>query len=213
MQLSELLNQAARAPDATADADPTRDRILDAAVLEAGSVGLQRLTVEDVVRRAGIARMTVYRRFPRRDDLVQALVVREVTRFLAAVSDAIATAEDEAEAVAEGFVAAVRFSRANPMLRRVGETGAGTLVDVVAVDNAAILAMGSDFIARQIARARGVPPRKARWVADVFARLFLSYVALPPSDPDPDDEGELRAFARTVLQPLVEPVTAPPARA
>ena len=52
-------------------------------------MGLDRITVEDVVRRVGLGRMTVYRRFPRRDDLVRALVMRETQRFLAAVSAGI----------------------------------------------------------------------------------------------------------------------------
>ena len=48
------------------------------------------MTVEDVVRRARLGRMTVYRRFARREDLVEALVVRECRRFLSAVADGIA---------------------------------------------------------------------------------------------------------------------------
>ena len=42
----------------------------------------------------GVSRMTVYRRYPRRDDLVAALVRRETQRFLGAVTDAIDAAED-----------------------------------------------------------------------------------------------------------------------
>ena len=72
-------------------ADRTSQRILDAALTEAAAVGLQRITVEDVVRRAGVSRMTAYRRYPRRDDLVEALVRRETQRFLGAVADAIDT--------------------------------------------------------------------------------------------------------------------------
>ena len=64
-----------------------------------------------MVRRAGVSRMTAYRRYPRRDDLVEALVRRETQRFLAAVADAIEAVEDPHEGVAEAFIAAVTFAR------------------------------------------------------------------------------------------------------
>ena len=106
-------------------ADKTSQRILDAALQEAAAVGLQRITVEDVVRRAGVSRMTAYRRYPRRDDLVEALVRRETQRFLGAVADAIDATDDPHEGVAEAFIAAVTFARENPMLRRAGPCRAG----------------------------------------------------------------------------------------
>ena len=103
-------------------ADRTSQRILDAALKEAAAVGLQRITVEDVVRRAGISRMTAYRRYPRRDDLVEVLVRRETQRFLCAVSDAIESVEDFEEGVAEAFIAAVSFAREHPILRRAAQS-------------------------------------------------------------------------------------------
>jgi AcrR family transcriptional regulator len=212
-ELSELLTLAATAtPPANAEPpdDRTSQRILDAALSEAAAVGLQRLTVEDVVRRAGIGRMTVYRRFPRRDDLVQALVLRETQRFLAAVASGIDRATEPRDGVAEAFVAAVMFAQAHPLLRRVAATDPGTFTEVMAADDAALLAMGEAFIARQIHGDRaGAPSREAHWVAGVFARLFLTYVAIPPSDPSPANDAQLRRFAHEVLTPMVERVAAP----
>ncbi|MGB9222592.1 TetR/AcrR family transcriptional regulator, partial [Mycobacterium sp.] len=181
--------------------DRTSQRILDAALNEAATVGLQRLTVEDVVRRAGVARMTVYRRYPRRDDLVEALVRRETQRFLAAVADGIENAADPHDGVVEAFIAAVRFSRTHPMLRRAAHTESA----LSAADNAELLDMGAAFIARQIhGDAPGTPNQQAQWVADVFARLFMTYIATPPTDPDFGDDTELRRFAHDVLTPMVE---------
>jgi TetR/AcrR family transcriptional regulator, repressor for uid operon len=183
------------------DADRTSQRILDAALHEAATVGLQRLTVEDVVRRARVARMTVYRRYPRRDDLVEALVRRETQRFLAAVADGIDKAADPHDGVVEAFIAAVGFSRAHPMLRRAAHTESA----LSAADNAKLLDMGGAFIARHIhGDAPGTPDQPVRWVADVFARLFMTYIATPPTDPDFGSDTELRRFAHDVLTPMVE---------
>lgn len=181
-------------------ADRTSQRILDAALQEAAAVGLQRVTVEDVVRRAGVSRMTAYRRYPRRDDLVQALVRRETQRFLAAVADAIEAAADTHEGVAEAFIGAVSFAREHPMLRRAGQVEPAPIGD-----SAELLKMGSAFIANYIhGEAPGTPSQPVRWVADVFARLFFTYISMPPVDPDFGDDAQLRRFAHEVLTPMVE---------
>jgi AcrR family transcriptional regulator len=180
-------------------ADRTSQRILDAAVQEAAAVGLQRITVEDVVRRAGVSRMTAYRRYPRRDDLVEALVRRETQRFLAAVANAIDTVEKENDGVAAAFIGAVTFAREHPMLRRAGH------VEPAPFDATELLKMGSAFIANYIhGEAPGQPSQSVRWVADVFARLFFTYISMPPTDPDFGDDTELRRFAHEVLTPMVE---------
>jgi TetR/AcrR family transcriptional regulator, repressor for uid operon len=186
-------------------ANRTAQRLLDAAVLEAAHVGLHRITVEDVVRRAGVSRMTAYRRYPRRDDLIEALVQRETQRFLAAVADGISSAQDPRDGVTEAFIAAVRFSRAHPMLRRAGHTDSA----LSAADSAGLLEMGSAFIAGQISGPETAPPQQVRWVADVLARLFVTYICTPPADPDFRDDGELRRFAEEILTPMVARATTP----
>jgi len=189
--------------DLTDAVDRTTDRILDAAVAEAATVGLNRFTVEDVVRRAGVSRMTAYRRYPRRDDLVAALILRETGRFLAAVRDGIATAALAQDGVVEAFVAAVQFSREHPMLRRAGQTDSALSTE----DTATLLGIGSGFIAANLnagsANPEMPPPQHIRWVADTFARLFLTYISCPPTDPDLRDDADLRRFAHEILTPIV----------
>jgi len=57
------------------------DLILDAAVDELRAYGLRRTSVDNVARRAGLSRATVYRRFENKNVLVQAALVRESARF------------------------------------------------------------------------------------------------------------------------------------
>jgi AcrR family transcriptional regulator len=210
-ELTELVTEAVvRGGDGEAAEDRTSKRILDAAVLEAAAVGVQRFTVEDVVRRAGVGRMTAYRRFPRRDDMVRAMVMRETQRFLATVAAGIDAAPSDREGVAEAFIAAVRFARDHPLLRRVAQADAGAFTEGLAAEDSALLKTGAAFIARQIHGDRpGAPSRPARWVADVFARLFLSYITIPPADPALDDDTQLRRFAEEVLTPMAERVAPP----
>jgi TetR/AcrR family transcriptional regulator, repressor for uid operon len=200
-RLVQAIGVASVSGDVAQASDATSQRILDAALHESAAVGLARITVEDVVRRAGVSRMTAYRRYPRRDDLVDALVHRETQRFLAAVADAIESVdEDSHDGVAEAFIAAVRFAREHPMVRRVGTADAAEIGEW-----AGLMDMGAAFIANYIhGDADGQPSREVRWVADVFARLFFTYISSPPSDPDFSDDEELRRFACEVLTPMVE---------
>lgn len=202
---AELVARAATDEAAGSADDRNRERILEAALAQAATVGLARVTVEDVVRRSGLGRMTVYRRFARRDDLVEALVVRETRRFLAAVSAGIEQAGEHDDPVAEAFVAAVTFAREHPLLKRLAHADPGGVTETLAAHDAVILTMGTAFIAERIqGGASGRPSRQVRWTADLLARLFWTYLAIPPSDPDVNDDGDLRAFARDVLTPLVE---------
>ncbi len=206
--LAHLLAAVARnaASDTAPPADRTSEVLLDAALREAGAVGLARVTYEEVVRRAGVARMTAYRRFPKREDLVTALVQREVGRFLAAVAASIEGTESTAEGVVASFAGAVAFARAHPMLRRAGEEP-GELMATVAADGARVLQLGTGFIASYLhGGVPGDPSQEELWVAEAFARLFLTYVSIPPSDPSFADDAEIRRFAETVLAPMAQRV-------
>jgi AcrR family transcriptional regulator len=199
---AELVSRAAEADGSAAD--ETRERILDAALAQAAAVGLARVTVEDVVRRSGLGRMTVYRRFGRRDDLIEALVVRETRSFLAAVSAGIDRAGAD-DPVAEAFVAAVTFAREHPLLKRLAHADPGAVTETLAAHDAIVLTMGTAYIAERIqGDAPGSPSRQGRWTADLLARLFWTFIAIPPSDPDVMDDAQLRAFARDILTPLIE---------
>lgn len=199
---AELVTRAVET-DATA-ADRTRERILDATLAQAAAVGIGHVTVEDVVRRSGLGRMTVYRRFARRDDLIEALVVRETRSFLDAVSAGISSAGDD-DPVAEAFVAAVTFAREHPLLKRLTHADPGAVTETLAAHDAIVLTMGTAYIAERIqGDASGRPSRQVRWTADLLARLFWTYLTIPPSDPDVRDDSELRAFAREILTPLIE---------
>jgi len=203
-QLIEVVGGVAVGGRVEESADRASQRILNAALQEAAAVGLQRITVEEVVRRAGVSRMTAYRRYPRRDDLVEALVRRETQRFLAAVADAIDVVEDPHDGVAEAFIAAVTFAREHPMLRRAGQ-----LEPTPIAGSLELVAIGSAFIANYIhGEAPGTPSQRVCWVGDVFARLFLTYISMPPTDPNFGDDAELRRFAHEVLTSMVERASA-----
>ena len=63
------------------------DRLLDAARECVLAVGVRRTTMTDVARRAGVSRMTLYRRFPDLEGVLAALMTREFGRLVAEAAD------------------------------------------------------------------------------------------------------------------------------
>lgn len=67
-----------------ADADETTQKILDAARASVLAFGVRRTTLADIARRAGVSRMTVYRRYPDAEALLRDLMTRELGGLVAA---------------------------------------------------------------------------------------------------------------------------------
>src|SRR3954464_15922449 len=98
--------------------EPAEDGVLDAARACVLAVGVRRTTFSDVARRAGVSRMTLYRRFPDVEAVLSALMTREFGRV---VADAAARADGAR--TGEGWGAmVVHGSRAlaeNPLFERL----------------------------------------------------------------------------------------------
>jgi AcrR family transcriptional regulator len=97
------------------------DEILDAARRTVLDFGVRRTTVSEVARRAGLSRMTVYRRYPDGAALMRALMTRE---FGALLTTARAQAASEPTARRRLVVAAVRTIDAlmtHPLMLRLLE--------------------------------------------------------------------------------------------
>ena len=61
---------------------PVEDRILDAAADCVLAVGVDRVTLAEIARRADVSRPTIYRRFPDADSILAALLTRRITDAL-----------------------------------------------------------------------------------------------------------------------------------
>ena len=94
------------------------DGYLDAAREAILAVGWSRTTLTDIARRAGVSRMTLYRRWPDTQTLLADLMTRE---WGFVVEEAVA-ADDETGVrtrISRGIVATVQALRENALLRRI----------------------------------------------------------------------------------------------
>ena len=97
------------------------DEILDAARDVFEEYGARRANVDDVARKAGISRSTLYRRFPNKESLLAAVIDRETNAFLDEL-DRVAQDLPPQEAVIECFVHGMAMMREIPVLGRLAKS-------------------------------------------------------------------------------------------
>jgi hypothetical protein len=100
---------------AMAGPDPVTTAILDAAVVEFERHGFRRVALDDVARRDGVSRMTIYRRFANRDELVTAVIDRENAALFTDIANELKEAGPQSNYYVEAFTSAiVQLRRAPP---------------------------------------------------------------------------------------------------
>ncbi|HYF25250.1 MAG TPA: helix-turn-helix domain-containing protein [Baekduia sp.] len=99
--------------------DPRDEMVLDAARECVLAVGVRRTTAADIARRAGISRMTLYRRFPDVASVVQALMTRQFGGLLLQARDEAAGLPTARKRVAATMVRLLELLDGDPVLRRI----------------------------------------------------------------------------------------------
>ena len=90
------------------------DALLDAARASIVAVGWRRSTLTDVARRAGVSRMTIYRRWPDMETLVADLMTREWSGLASVPEDGRAL-----ERLAQGVASTVTALRGNELFHKI----------------------------------------------------------------------------------------------
>ena len=191
------------------DDDETSRRILDAAYELFCQISIQRTTMEDVARRSGVSRITVYRRFATKSALVDHVVRREIRRYFDQFLVDIEQAETAADRVVVGFVSSLRAIRQNPLIRGLMAADPDALIPTAIGDNGRTFATGRAFGAGQLRREQEAGNVSAAVDADLVAELMVrvcaSFLVIPSQIVDLDDDDQLRDLARRYLVPMLEP--------
>ncbi|MFA1537885.1 TetR/AcrR family transcriptional regulator [Actinomadura monticuli] len=211
-----LLDQAySDAVERVDDRDATRTRVLDAAHAEFSRIGIQRSTMEDVARRAGVSRITVYRRFATKDALVEQVVRREFRRYFDRFLVDIKRAESPADRVVLGFVTSLRAIRGNPLIGGLIVTEPDMVVPSMVSDGGRTLAIVRQFVAGQLRREQRAgnvsADLDADLVAEMMVRISASFLAIPSHLVDLDSDDQVADLARRFLVPMLDPSGGSPA--
>jgi AcrR family transcriptional regulator len=200
--LARALDDGVEPPD-----DATSERVLDAALALAAASGVRHLTMDDVARRAGVGRMTVYRRFGDKTRLVEALAVREGRRCLAELDAAARPDQPIADQVAEGFVTSLRLAREHPLLSRLARIEPESVLRALTADGSALFALSRAFLAGRLREAqkagtlgRKVPVEEA---AELLVRLAFSFALIEDSALPLEDDERARDVARRLIAPIL----------
>lgn len=186
--------------------DQTAQRVLSAAVASIGSVGISRTTMEHVANLAGIGVATVYRRFNRKDNLVQQAIRYEAEELLKAIQQQIAGLPTVEEALTEGFVAFLREAHRRPLIRGIGDGNVVVGLPMIAQGGGMLIEIGRTFAASVIEgfQDKGDLPRfDPKPIAEVFARVGHSVLLAPDGLISFDDPYTAGRVVRECLMPAI----------
>ncbi|MFF8103160.1 TetR/AcrR family transcriptional regulator [Streptomyces sp. NPDC014986] len=172
------------------------DAVLDAVRDCVLAVGVRRTTLTDVARRAGVSRMTLYRRWPDVRTLVGDLMTRE---WIAVATGALPERRPGVpvrDTLTEGLVAAVRAFGAHPLFRKILDVDPELLLPYVLDRRGASQEALLDLLAGALREGHadgsvraGHPARQARSVLLVVQSFTLSLRTMTDED-DPELAGE-----------------------
>ncbi len=199
-------------PIVTAVGEPVDDELavaaLDAAADHLRRLGLAGWTVEDVADAAGVGRTSVYRWFGSRDDLVHAVLARELRETLLAIGTATAAVdrfEDKAVEAALVCLDALDGSVVDELLRN----DPNAVLPLLTSGAAPLIALARAALAPALLAAGvAVDADHAAIVAESLARLGLSFVLTRDTVVPVDDASALRDAIAALVGPLLRPVGA-----
>ncbi|HEX4392524.1 MAG TPA: helix-turn-helix domain-containing protein [Mycobacterium sp.] len=190
--------------------DRITERILAAALAQAEEVGMRRSTMDDVASRSGVGRATLYRRFPTKAALNDAIVLSEVRRFFEGSAKARARGETLEDRLVHGTVFTVTFMREHVLLKKLLRTEPETILPSLTVDAGPLLDFATDqsiaMLRNDLHPDRLTTPaqeRHLRTIAELHTRLTLSFIITPHSSIKLANLDDARAYVRTYLLPMM----------
>ncbi len=182
------------------DGDSSDFAILEATIRCLTRYGMDRMTVEDVARAAGVGRATVFRRFESKDDLIRQAFALELQRLVAEFGSKGAAFDDPFERLVELTVDMVRVIRTHPVAQRLVED-----------DNALPLQRDPRISAFQLEAVQRMLSQTAEELdveidttvpAELLLRFFASMWMTPDIGTGADDEAVTRQMVQILLAPL-----------
>src|SRR5690349_23539293 len=129
-------------------AEPPADsgKLLESALSAFLDFGIKRTSMGEIARRAGISPATLYRRFESKNDLVEAVSVREAQRFVADIEQRVGSITDNKDQLVEIFVVFITALAHNELLQRLLRTEPELILPRLTTDAGPILAVGRAYL-------------------------------------------------------------------
>ncbi len=178
------------------------EHILDAAAVEFERHGFRRVALDDVARRAGVSRTTIYRRFANKDELVGAVIEQENVKLFADISTELKAAGPQSNYYVEAFTLSIVKFRRHRVLHQMITDEPGLVLKLAGRHHRAAIERIADAL--RIIFPPGFAARIGPEAVDELADCILLYgtmaLLLPSAEPlhTADD---IRAFAHQHFLP------------
>jgi AcrR family transcriptional regulator len=165
-----------------------RERVLEAAVALTTEVGWAQVTMARLAEEVGVSRQTVYNEVGSKPALAEAMILRELDRFLGLVTVAFDDHPDDlVAAIRDASRAVLEASQDNPLLHAVVSAthGADTeLLPLLTTHAESLLAAAKAVVGQRVAPydVGLVGPRLEAGI-DMIVRVVLSHVMQPSGTP------------------------------
>lgn len=183
------------------------DPVLDAARATVLDFGVRRATLTEVARRAGLSRMTVYRRYADGNELMRALMSREFGAVLLQAQQDARPVTDPLERVLAGLIGTLRMLMEHPLMTRLLEIEPEMLLPYLTERVGEFQRAGRRALAQWIGEAQragavraGDPEVLAATIELSVRGVVISARALSPEAREAA-LGEARAMTRGYLSP------------
>ena len=184
--------------------NPSDEPLLDAARENILAVGWRRTTLTDIARRAGVSRMTIYRRWPDMQTLLADLLVRE---WGGLIDGALAEEPQSRATIVRGVTRTVAALRTDPVFVRIVEVDPELLLPYLLERRGRNQDLVLDLLARAIALGQdggtvreGDPQLLGRTLLLALQGFVLSHATMSDT-PVEELDRELSALVERYLQP------------
>jgi len=189
------------------DQDAMQRRIIEAAYELFVTFGLRRTTIEDIAKRAGVGRPTVYRRFGDKDTIVHAVLTRESRRLIMNVGAQVEQVRPASRLLIQSFVIGVRTVSRHPLLQRLLDSEPELILPYLTLRAGPLIEIGhlltADFL-QTLQQEGGLKRTQAEYLLEVLGRLFISIVITPSLRLRADDDASLERLVQQFMEPLLE---------
>ena len=183
-------------------ADPVTAAILDAAVVEFERHGFRRVALDDVAHGAGVSRMTIYRRFANRDELVTAVIDRENAVLFSDIANELKSQGRQTNYYVEAFTSAIMQLRRHRVLNRMITDEPALTLQLAHQHYPAVHERMADAL--RVIFPAGFAERIGTEAVDELADSILRYAMMALLLPSPHPlttADDIRAFATTHFLP------------
>lgn len=184
--------------------DPVTTELLDAALELFATLGIKKTTIEDVARKAGVDRVTVYRRLGSKNDVVSAVVAREAQRVFERASATAGKTDDLSERVARVFAGLVGDLRSHALFNRVMTMDPTATFPKVTTEAAELLRFAVQFATSDLLTDIGSQDSEDLTTrVEIVARLIHSLFLTPDAVVALGTHAQRMNFARKYVAPII----------